>query len=145
MFQHPPQLGWAISAFTATAFTLCSYNCDVSSKRSLNHTRLSSNVNSVVRSYLSPTPVGVGVETSLIWAVHQTLLPARVWLRETSWGGGEGVWTSNGIAQCTSISTGRGWVLPEGRARIIRHNLPGQIGAKKPVSCSAYTLRIELV
>ena len=23
-------------------------------------------------------------QTSLIWAVHQTLLPARVWLRETS-------------------------------------------------------------
>ena len=42
-----------------------------------------SNVNSVVRSYLSPTPVGVGVGTSLIWAVDQTLLPARVWLRET--------------------------------------------------------------
>ena len=56
----------------------------MSSKRSLTHTRLSrSNVNSVVRSYLSPTPVGVGVGTSLIWAVHQTLLPARVWLRET--------------------------------------------------------------
>ena len=43
-----------------------------------------SNVNSVVRSYLSPTPVGVGVGTSLIWAVDQTLLPARVWLRETT-------------------------------------------------------------
>ena len=42
-----------------------------------------SNVNSVVCSYLSPTPVGVGVGTSLIWAVHQNLLPARVWLRET--------------------------------------------------------------
>ena len=40
-------------------------------------------VNSVVRSYLSPTPVGVGVGTSLIWAVDRTLLPARVWLRET--------------------------------------------------------------
>ena len=35
-----------------------------------------SNVNSVVRSYLSPTPVGVGVGTSLIWAVDQTL-PSR--------------------------------------------------------------------
>ena len=32
-----------------------------------------SDVNSVVRSYLSPTPVGVGVGTSLIWAVDQTL------------------------------------------------------------------------
>ena len=29
------------------------------------------NVNSVVCSYLSPTPVGVGVGTSLIWAVDQ--------------------------------------------------------------------------
>ena len=68
----------AISAFTATAFTLCSYNSDVSSKRSLTHTRLArSNVNSVVRNYLSPTP-------SLIWAVDQTLLPARVWLHETT-------------------------------------------------------------
>ena len=47
------------------------------------------NVNSVVCSYLSPTPVGVGVGTSLIRAVDQTLLPARVWLRETSaWGAG---------------------------------------------------------
>ena len=36
-----------------------------------------SNVNSVVRSYLSPTPVGVGVGTSLIWAVDQTLLPGE--------------------------------------------------------------------
>ena len=55
----PTQLGWAISAFAATAFILCSYNSDVSSKRSLTHNRLSqSNVNSVVRSYLSPTPVG---------------------------------------------------------------------------------------
>ena len=27
----------------------------------------------MVRSYLSPTPVGVGVGTSLIWAVDQTL------------------------------------------------------------------------
>ena len=43
-----------------------------------------SNVNSVVRSYLSPTPVGVGVGTSLTWAVDQTLLPARVWLHETN-------------------------------------------------------------
>ena len=42
-----------------------------------------SNVNSVVRSYLSPTPVGVGVGTSLTRAVDQILLPARVWLRET--------------------------------------------------------------
>jgi len=39
--------------------------------------------NAVVRTYLSPTPVGVGVGTSLIWAVDQTLLLARVWLRET--------------------------------------------------------------
>ena len=36
-----------------------------------------SNVNSVVRSYLSPTPVGVGVGTSLIWAVDQTLSSLR--------------------------------------------------------------------
>ena len=36
-----------------------------------------SNVNSVVRSYMSPTPVGVGVGTSLIWAVDQTLLPGE--------------------------------------------------------------------
>ena len=29
-------------------------------------------------------PVGVGVGTSLVWAVDQTLsLPVRVWLRET--------------------------------------------------------------
>ena len=28
----------------------------------------------MVRSYLSPTPVGVGVGTSFIWAVDQTLL-----------------------------------------------------------------------
>ena len=34
--------------------------------------------------HLSPTPVGVGVGTSLIWAIDQTLLPARVWLRETT-------------------------------------------------------------
>ena len=62
----------------------------MSNKRSLTHTRLPrSNVNSVVRSYLSPTPVGVGVGTSLIWAVHQTLLPARVWLRETTAGLGK--------------------------------------------------------
>ena len=32
-----------------------------------------SSINSVVRSYLSPTPVKVGVRTSLIWAVYQTL------------------------------------------------------------------------
>ena len=36
-----------------------------------------SNVNSVLRSYLSPTPVGVGVGTSLIWAVDQTLSSLR--------------------------------------------------------------------
>ena len=36
-----------------------------------------SNVNSVVRSYLSPTPVRVGVGTSLIWAVDQTLSSLR--------------------------------------------------------------------
>ena len=42
-----------------------------------------SNVNSMVHSYLSSTPVRVGVGTSLIWAVDQTLLHARVWLRET--------------------------------------------------------------
>ena len=48
-----------------------------------------SNVNSVVHGYLSPTPVGVGVGTSLIWAVDQTLLPARVWLRETRTGLGK--------------------------------------------------------
>ena len=34
----------------------------------------------MVRTYLSPTLVGVGVGTSLIWAVDQTLLLARVWL-----------------------------------------------------------------
>ena len=67
------------------AFTLCSYNSDMSSKWSLTYTRLSrSNVNSVVHSYLLPILVGVGVGTNLIWAVHQTLLPARVWLRETT-------------------------------------------------------------
>ena len=36
---YPPQLGWAISAFTATMFILCRYNSDVSSKRCLTHTR----------------------------------------------------------------------------------------------------------
>ena len=35
------------------------------------------NVNPVVHSYLSPTPVGVGVGTSLIWAVDQTLSSLR--------------------------------------------------------------------
>ena len=37
------------------------------------------NVNGSVRTYLSPTPVGI----SLIWAVHQTL-PVRVRLHETN-------------------------------------------------------------
>ena len=36
---HPPQLGWVISSCTATAFILCCSNTDVSSKRSLTHTR----------------------------------------------------------------------------------------------------------
>ena len=40
--------------------------------------------NAVVRTYLSPTPVRVGVGTSLIWAVDQTRLLVRVWLRETN-------------------------------------------------------------
>ena len=40
------------------------------------------NVNSVVRSYLSPTPVEVGVGTSLIWAVDQTRLSS---LRESGY------------------------------------------------------------
>ena len=44
----------------------------------------------MVRGYLSPTPVGVGVGTSLIWAVDQTLPSgeslatrdyARLWVR----------------------------------------------------------------
>ena len=76
------------------ASNLCSANIansDVASKRSLpvtlNQLQLSrSNVNSVMRSYLSPTPVGVGVGTCLIWEVDQTLLSASVWLHETKLG-----------------------------------------------------------
>ena len=40
-----------------------------------------SNVNSVVHTYVSPIQVGVGVGTSLIWAVYQTLY--LVWLGKT--------------------------------------------------------------
>ena len=49
------------------------------------------------------------------------------------------------IKLCTSISTRGGWVFPGGRAWIIRHSLPGQIGVTKSASCWAYTLRTELM
>jgi len=41
------------------------------------------NVNVVICTYLSLTPVGEGVGIGLIWAVHQTRLLARVWLCKT--------------------------------------------------------------
>ena len=47
--------------------------------------------------------------------------------------------------QCTFTSTRGRWILPGGGARIIRHSLLGQSGVRKSVSCSGYTLRIELV
>ena len=52
------------------------YNSDVSSKRSLTLDKLQLSLKQCKlcgAQYLSPTPVGVGVETSLIWAVDQTL------------------------------------------------------------------------
>ena len=73
----------------------------MSSKQSLTHTRQAAiiakhYVNSVVHRYLSPTPVGVGVGTSLTLLemkgyfkqgiygqLTRLSLPARVWLRET--------------------------------------------------------------
>ena len=53
-----------------------------------------SNVNSVVRSYLSPTPVGVGV--GLYGQLTRLSLPARVWLRH---GRKEHVSTASNVLQ----------------------------------------------
>ena len=63
---------WPQCLYCAAIIATCQVN---EASLTLDTLQLSrSNVNSVVRSYLSPTPVGVGVGTSLIWAVDQTLL-----------------------------------------------------------------------
>ena len=83
-----PQLGWATSSCAPQSLhNLLRDNCSVSSvsEASLTRRYYSSKIYTLwPQRHLSPTPVGVGVGTSLIWAVDQTLLPARVWLRETN-------------------------------------------------------------
>ena len=61
----------------------------MSSKRSLTHTRHARNYHKAMQTLwyaatYRPPQLGVGVGTSLIWAVGQTLHPARAWLRKTT-------------------------------------------------------------
>ena len=63
---------WPQRLYYAAIIATCQVNEALLTLDTLQLSR--SNVNSVVRSYLSPTQVGVGVGTSLIWAVDQTLL-----------------------------------------------------------------------
>ena len=85
-------------------FILCSYiiaTCQVNKL-------LRSNLNSVVCSYLSPTPFGVGVGTSLIWAVDQTVPPCES-LASLKLAGG-GVWVHPSGLQCMAGALGGSFV-----------------------------------